>query len=911
YAAYMGMNGDEYVFGELDDTVDEWYPETIAEVTEPAIARQFRIANLVTYPVQVNAFRNEVRVYSGMEVDVQYGGPGVNELSSYPTALSASYLSLYESFLDWDANELDDFEIYHGALQVVARETAIVQLDEWIEWKRQKGYKLELLTDSMVSWNSNSIKGELQSRWDNSQYKFDWVVIVGDDGGTYGTPPGQGMGDHYYIKLAGNDEFPDAGVGRISVDDSGDLNAYENKVLLYERDPYMEDTGWYLRGVVGAGSSYSGISTVYLGRYARNAMLDIGYTQVDTAWYNDGHGNVNSRNIQSIENGASFFSYRGYVNSGMTNSQILNLDNDFMLPMVLTITCGEGDWTGGDDKSESWMSAGSANVPTGGIGCIATGTLSTHTRYNNSLSGGGIFSNVVLQNKEMGAVIFWTKVNLYNSYYPWASGAVANFSEWTNMMGDPSVWLWTDIPRPLVVTHPASIEYGRNGYEVIVTDDQGQPEAGAWVCLYKNDASDDTVAFGETNAAGRIVLDTPFEGLGIAKLTVTKQNCHPYQADIPCEVNTLMAVQNVRIIDNGMGGSSGDGDGLAEPGEIVGLWITLHNMYGFNAPRVGAVFNTDDPMVEATGGVAQFGTINGGQVQDATSLALIQIADDAQSGWIVDGTIGLGIIPQGGGQPNVVQEDLFTFKIHAPEYTYVNHNVSGTITPGATVDVNFDLANIGLSDGVASQVELVSLDTYIIVNSGPGTIPATQVGEVSTTSDISITAHPSAFKGYPAKAELYISNAEGHIDTVSVTIPLGTREATDPVGPDDYGYIAFDNRDTGYEIAPEYDWIEINPDAPNNDYTGTQLDIYDSGEEDDDADVVDLPFNVQYYGVDFSLMTVTCNGFASMGNQSDMRTPRNWPIPSPLGPNYMIAPYWDDRRVSGANSGIFQYYDEP
>jgi len=910
YAAYMGMEDDEYIFGELDDSIDEWYPSNIAEVTEPAIARRFRISNLVTYPVQVNAFRNEVRVYSNIDVDVQYGGQGENELQSYPTALSASYLSFYESFLDWDTDELDDFEIYHGAVQVVAKEAAVAQMTEWIEWKRQKGYKLEFITDSMVAWNASSIKAELQSRWNNAEYKFDWVMVVGDDNGAYATPPGSGLGDHHFVKLDGNDEFPEAGVGRVSVTSQQELLAYLNKVFFYERDPYMVDTAWYLRGCVGAGSPNSGWSTIYLGRYARHTMLEIEYTQVDTAWWNDGNGSVNDRNEASIEEGVSFFSYRGYISSGLTTNQISNLTNYFKLPMVLTITCAEGDWVNGFGKNEAWMRAGTVNEPTGGIGCIAMATSTTNTRHNNAVAAGGIYSNMVLRNKEMGGTVFWSKVNLYNGFHPWESNHVANFSQWANMMGDPTVWLWTDIPRPLEVQHPSSVLYGRNGYEVIVQDEVGTPEPDAWVCLYKSDVEDDTVAFGITDMNGRVVLDIPFQGLGTAKLTVTKQNHHPYRVDVPCEMQTLMAVQNVQIIDNGQAGSQGDGDGLAEPGEIVGLWITLHNLYGFNAPRVGAVFTSNDPMIEQTGGVARFGTIRSGQVKNANTLALMQIADDAQSGWIADGEIGLGIIPLGQNQPNVVQTDMFTFKIHAPEYTYVNHTVSGTITPGATADVDFDIANIGLSDGPVAQAELVSVDPYLIVQSGPMILPAATVGQTVTTSGHTITAHPESFKGYPAKAELRITNAAGFQDTVNVTIELGTRTSTDPIGPDGYGYIAFDNRDVDYDISPVYEWVEINPNVPGFDYSGTRLNINDSGEDDDDAVVITMPFTIQYYGVEFNEISVTMNGFISMGSQADMCTPRNWPIPSPLGPNYMVAPYWDDRKV-GNGGGVYAYYDQP
>ncbi len=86
------------------------------------------------------------------------------------------------------------------------------------------------------------------------------------------------------------------------------------------------------------------------------------------------------------------------------------------------------------------------------------------------------------------------------------------------------------------------------------------------------------------------------------------------------------------------------------------------------------------------------------------------------------------------------------------------------------------------------------------------------------------------------------------------------------------------------------------------------IDVEDPVENDDDAAVIELPFPIQYYGNTFNTMTISTNGYVAMGSQTDLSLPRNWIIPSPLGPNNMIAPYWDELRTVG-DANISYYYD--
>ena len=255
-------------YGKNSTPVDAWYPENIASVTEPAIMRDFRVSMLQTYPVQVNPARREARVYSSINVELTYTNETApNELEHWPTHLSENFVDYYREFIDWGENEVDDYVIYRGGVQVVVKNSALTPLAEWLEWKRQKGWEIDLITEDDCSLSSPSaIKTELQTRYNNSDPKFDFVVIVGDAAGAYNIPAGGGNGDRDYARLVGTDLLVDVGLGRISVETEAQLVGYKNKVLFYEKTPYMADASWYLRGMVAAGSASSGTSTILIGR---------------------------------------------------------------------------------------------------------------------------------------------------------------------------------------------------------------------------------------------------------------------------------------------------------------------------------------------------------------------------------------------------------------------------------------------------------------------------------------------------------------------------------------------------------------------------------------------------------------------------------------------------------------------
>ncbi|MCK4654823.1 MAG: T9SS type A sorting domain-containing protein, partial [Candidatus Cloacimonetes bacterium] len=126
---------------------------------------------------------------------------------------------------------------------------------------------------------------------------------------------------------------------------------------------------------------------------------------------------------------------------------------------------------------------------------------------------------------------------------------------------------------------------------------------------------------------------------------------------------------------------------------------------------------------------------------------------------------------------------------------------------------------------------------------------------------------------------------------------------TDPFGPDEYGYYCYDDGDINYDLCPNYSWIEIDP---NFGGSGTIIPLYDSGDMGDIEDI-DLPFVFRFYGNNYTTITVCSNGWLTPG-ETETRSFMNWHIPGPLGPSPIIAPFWDDLKMS--NGHVCYFYDE-
>jgi hypothetical protein len=152
-------------------------------------------------------------------------------------------------------------------------------------------------------------------------------------------------------------------------------------------------------------------------------------------------------------------------------------------------------------------------------------------------------------------------------------------------------------------------------------------------------------------------------------------------------------------------------------------------------------------------------------------------------------------------------------------------------------------------------------------------------------------------------ASVYVE--EGGTHTADITLLADENHAT---MDETWGYIGVEGTDE-HEFAPvDFVWHAIDPDGEGG--PGTRIEI----EEEEDPNLIPLPFEFSYYGQVFTELTVNENGFFIFGNgegeePDDIADYSNSLIPSPDGPANMVAPFWEDFKYNLTNLSYYHNTD--
>jgi hypothetical protein len=694
------------------------------------------------------------------------------------------------------------------------------------------------------------------------------------------------------------------GFDRLSFNSLLELQTIVAKILSYEKEPYLAQTDWYNKALLVGDPTFSGPSCIDTKQNIRQMIEyhapDFNFQEV----YNTSQGSWVSQMQSGLNGGVSYFNYRGFVYmSGWNNYCIDNLNNGNMLPVVVSLTCLTGDFEGTQDCiSERFLKAGSPGNLKGGIAAIATATGNTHTCFNNCVDAGIFYGIFVDKIYHMGGALNRGKLNLYLNYPDNPANAVHQFSYWNNLMGDPGMEIWTGIPQELSVVYPDEVALGTNYFQVDVEDINSLPVENAWVTILKG--NDEIFQTGLTNENGSIIFPLEPGETGEVTVTVTKHDFIPHKNCFDIIANqALVNVAEYQIDDDNNGSSTGNGDGIINPGENIELSVALENFGTSTVNSVSADISSLSAYITITDSHEDYGNIAPGtSVYSPDDFDFI-VHPDAPDGMIIQ--LDISITDAFDSQ----WTDHIFLSVEGANLVFVDYTIldngNGIFDPGETVELLITLENTG-SVGLIDVSGIISCEnSWVNIDDPNGFFIEIQPGsQTSNTGDtFQISAGAMLFPGTQLLFDLHLYNAAGYNDTIQFVIDVGEVTVNDPLGPDDYGYYCYDDGDTGYYNVPVYQWVEIDPAYGGN---GTVIPLEDNGNM-GDTDLIDLPFNFKFYGIDYSNITVCSNGWIAPG-ECDLNSFMNWSIPGPGGPSPIIAPFWDDLII--INSNVCYYYNE-
>jgi hypothetical protein len=910
---------------------EELYPNNYARVEDPAIFRDFRIARVSIFPVRFSPSKQEVQVVSSITIKINYTpGSGINPKTTLQKPIAPSFAKLYKNFIfNYDQvlqRKYNSMETGHDIMMCIMPDIYVEEFQPYAEWKHKSGTEIIVTKFSEIGANQSNpdiIKNYILSVYNSWENVPSHILIVGDYGSPAGNAPvkywtGWGwtfVNEDYFVELEGNDYFPEMMIGRFTnyngTSGGGEyiLQVMVDKFLKYEKVPYTAEPEWFKKGTVCSNNAYQ--SQVDTKRFTAQLMTEYGhFTSVDTMMSNSQCTYDESDIVAAINNGRSYLNYRGEGWSNgwhancyyFTTSYVNSINNSNKLTFVTSIGCGVAMFDEGNCFGETWIEMGSLTEPPRGACAFIGPTSNTHTAWNNEIDK-GIYVGMFQEGLDSpGEALLRGKLYMYQ-YFGNTMEVEYHFKIYC-VLGDPSMHIWKDIPKQVTVTYPNEIYVGFNQLQITVTGtSSGLPVNNARICISGNDV----YVIGTTDASGIATLDVTPASAGTLNLTVTSGDV------VPKEESIIVSIGIENITPHGdpfVTDLDGNDDGLINPNENCSITFTLKNWGTITSNSVYAILSIPDSVktyVEMITDSVVFGNI---APNDSIPGAPFQfyIKPECPVGYKIPFQLHVSSTTSSWDYND--NETVHGCMLNFGEY-FVDDEGSVLrnyrMDPGETVKVTFKILNIG-DDNAPDVTGIISTnDPYMtIVDSMAvfGTI-LPDSNSINESDTYTITVSENCPKPHNAIFALNLSTENGlypYSLTDSVTLPVAMPSASDPTGPDGYGYYAYSSNDVLWEQHPEYNWVEIEA-------IGTE--IPKPGGVSDFTQTVILPFNFKYYGNDFTQVRISGDGWIAFGSGEQTKS-LNRSLPCLDTLNNMTAVFWDDFFSNGPQGGgkLFYYSDE-
>lgn len=891
------------------------YPAAAIEYSDPVILRDFRIITVQVNPFSYNPITKDLTVHTDIQMRVNFTNqPGINELPGPVQYISPAFDKIYSSLIqNYDAyrsllvaNTPPRYLIIHGN---TTDNTFIAALNAYATWKRQKGADVDIATTAANSAgaSTSSIQTYIRNRYNNPLTRPDFVILIGDTGGSYPIPAFTNNGggtDYPYTHMNTGDILGDVFIGRISVENLNQFLVILEKIYLYERDLDLDTADWLNHMLLVGDNQPSGISTMYISKYIKEMAIEENPDNTFTEMYGSDFSSFVSGINTAFNEGISFYSFRGYIDFSPPSESALF--NGFKLPHAIIITCATGNYSGSTGETESLIRYGTTAAPKGSVTAVGMSTASTHTTFNNVLHG-GIFEGIYARGmRTMGEATLHGKLYMNQMFGISSPINAEKFAHWCNLMGDPTMEVYTGIPNSFQITTDDIIPLGLTLLDVAVRDADNNPVEGASVVL---SSGFNILSRGYTDAEGNVILILPETmPVGFGEITVHKHNFKPLQSLVSIENVATLVPGSIVIDDDNSGASSGNGNELASAGESLEIYFGLHNTGTVDLLDVSGSVTSDSPWLTIVSNAISYPTIPAGG--NANNLGPLVVQIDPATPHQTMLRLHL-ILTDADGNSYDVSEFI---PVESPKVEFVSLTIpgDGVLDPDETVDISVTIRNVGPVPVTDVYARLYTHNDLVSVIDNTSFIGNLTDAATELTGVYQVWQRPQTLPGMQMPLYLRLYNDAGFEQIVDFQLNVGSVASTSPTGPDSYGYVIYDETDPMRPPMADYAWLDI---APSEGGLGTSLpisDIYNSSNEGDQVGaqslaVVDLPFAFQYYGRLYDQITVCSNGFLAMGITENAEF-RNFRLPGAMGPSPMIAPFWDDL-ATHSGSGIYYLFD--
>ena len=446
-------------------------------------------------------------------------------------------------------------------------------------------------------------------------------------------------------------------------------------------------------------------------------------------------------------------------------------------------------------------------------------------------------------------------------------------------------------------SHECVMEYYENGGGAVASL-YWTPPGGTESLVLQNDAVENSDAIFLTDLTdldGKISFLWDEYQEGDLYVTVTKRNYRPFEGLI--SINELDGYAIVPDYENL--------NESVNPGDILNFNIPLSNFGSESISDISATLSSSSDLINIIDSQSLYSNIELNQTAIGDGFSL-ELSPEA----IFNDELNLLLnISYNNNEWNF----YVPLSIISPKIDILDHYiVEGLDEPGSTVTMSISIQNNGNLAIENLDLEMISPTNKISIIDSNINFGNLQVGEniLSDTieDNVVLSYDESIFKGSVFPVELKFTSSDGYSRSEYLNLTIGEIDRASPLGPDVHGYYIYDMADTDYNLAPVYDWIEIDPDYGGN---GTNLDLYDPGNGNANGNstkFINLPFDFYFYGEPYDRISISANGWIALG-RTTIESFRNYSIPGAGGPSPMIAAFWDDMKTTSGGNVLYKFID--
>ena len=580
-------NPDEIEFVKNENVYNQnkFVVENIVEAENKGTMRSINISNIIISPFNYNPEKGQLSIYKSIDFLVHFNNADIEATSNHKDLYYSPYFEpIFKSQISNYTSSTRNNDLINDKVTyvIVANQIFEEELQDFIEWKTEKGYNVVTGYTNEIGSSSSAIRSFILDLYNNPSLDTpapSFVLLVGD---TQQLPASYSSGGHVsdlnYCDFTG-DNMPEILHGRFSASTPTQLRAQVDKTLMYEKYEFPDPS--FLADVI----MISGVDANYAPTYG-NGQINYG----NNYYFNSSHG-INSNTFL-------------YPQSGSSGNQILNLADQGAAFMNYTAHGWESGWADPEfDLTDANNMTNINKYPTMVGNCCLT----------NAFDSGTCFGEALLRKADAGAIgyIGGSDVTYWNEDYWWGVGngsinsnpsygatgegaydgmfheggeenwAIVNsaimfmgnlavaeangmddyYWEIYHLMGDPSLSTYFGIPDENNVNHDAFAPIGTEAIEI-------QADPFSYVGISKDGI---LLGSGTVDEFGFVViiLENQPTDPGMMDVVITAQNKEPYFGEIliASPDGEFVTVNNVEISSNNI-----------LQGDVVELNISVENL---------------------------------------------------------------------------------------------------------------------------------------------------------------------------------------------------------------------------------------------------------------------------------------------------------------------------------------------